>query len=337
MRSTNNIGTTMCQAINRALDETLRDHRKAMIFGADVAFGGVFRATLDLQTKYGPARVFNTPLSEQGIVGFAIGLASNGFLPIAEIQFADYMYPAFDQIINEAAKMRYRSSGEFDCSGFVLRAPCGAVGSLWKPGGGHYHSQSPEGFLCHIPGIKVVMPSNPFSAKSLLLACVQDRNPCVFLEPKALYRKSFMEYPVETSALRLGEASILQHGNDLTVVSYGSQILRVMKSVEILRKIKPLVSIEVIDLNTLLPYDSQTVIESVKRTGRLIVTHEAPLTCGFASELVSHILHKCWCYLKAPPERVCGFDSPVPHINENSYLPNENRIVRSMIEQVDYR
>ncbi|KNH07641.1 2-oxoisovalerate dehydrogenase subunit beta mitochondrial-like protein [Perkinsela sp. CCAP 1560/4] len=322
----------MHQAINAALDSALGTHANAMVFGLDVAFGGVFRCTKNLQGKYGKDRVFNTPLTEQGIVGFAIGLASNGWLPIAEIQFADYMFPAFDQIINEAAKIRYRSAGEFDCGGLVIRAPCGTVGH-----GGHYHSQSPEAYLCHTAGLKVVMPCHAQEAHGLLLACVADRNPCIFLEPKALYRTSIEGLNEGDSHYELGKASIVRRGNDLTIVSYGSQILRVLKTLEILKKINPSLSVEVINLRTLLPYDSATVIESVKRTGRLLVTHEAPSTCGYGAEVMAGSLRECWLYLKAPPERVCGFDCPVPHINEHSYLPNENRLLRAIIKTCEYK
>ena len=321
---------SMLEAINNALDITLKSCEKSMVFGADVSFGGVFRCTRGLQAKYGNDRVFNTPLTEQGIVGFSIGLASNGWFPIAEIQFSDYLYPALDQIINEAAKYRYRSGGEFNCGGLVIRCPCGTIGH-----GGHYHSQSPEAYLCHTSGLKVVMPSNPADAKGLLLSCIADQNPCIFLEPKTLYRSSICEVKNDRM-VPLNKARIVCCGTDLTIISYGSQIHTVMRATRILKDIRPSLSVEVIDLRTLLPYDTETIVESVKRTGRVLVTHEAPETGGYGAEIVSFLAKHCFLYLEAPPSLVCGLDSPVPHINENSYLPNENRLLKKIIEVCDF-
>ncbi|PZC75519.1 hypothetical protein B5X24_HaOG206009 [Helicoverpa armigera] len=209
----------MMQAINNAMDITLKNDPTAVLFGEDVAFGGVFRCALGLQEKYGNDRVFNTPLCEQGIAGFGIGLATAGATAIAEIQFADYIFPAFDQIVNEAAKARYRSGGQFDCGALTIRTPCSAVGH-----GGLYHSQSPEAFFAHVPGLRVVVPRGPITAKGLLLSCIKSRDPCLFLEPKILYRSASEEVPVEDYTLPLGKAQVLREGDAATLIGWGTQI-----------------------------------------------------------------------------------------------------------------
>ena len=321
------IEMNMAQAINSALDCALGSSPKTFFFGEDVAFGGVFRCSLGLQSKYGKGRVFNTPDTEQGIMGFAIGLASNGWEAIAEIQFADYLYPGLDQLANEAAKYRYRSGGMFDCGGLTVRAPCGAVGH-----GGTYHSQSPESFLTHLPGLKVVMPSTPSEAKGLLLSCIEDRNPCVFLEPKALYRTVTQEVECEGFYTPLGEARVVTEGHDLTVISYGAQLRRVHAGVELAKVQREGLSVEVIDLRTLLPFDLATLAASVRKTGRFLVTHEAPVTSGFGAELVASLTKECFLYLDAPPRRVCGLDSPFPHIYEAHYLPNKQKLCDTILE-----
>uniref|UniRef100_A0A3Q0QXQ6 3-methyl-2-oxobutanoate dehydrogenase (2-methylpropanoyl-transferring) n=1 Tax=Amphilophus citrinellus TaxID=61819 RepID=A0A3Q0QXQ6_AMPCI len=242
------------QSITSALDNTLADDPTAVIFGEDVAFGGVFRCTVGLRDKYGKDRVFNTPLCEQGIVGFGIGVAAAGATAIAEIQFADYIFPAFDQIVNEAAKYRYRSGDLFDCGKLTIRAPWGCVGH-----GSLYHSQSPEAFFAHCPGIKIVIPRGPIQAKGLLLSCIADNNPCVFFEPKILYRAAGkLQVPVEPYTIPLSQAEIVQEGSDLTLVAWGTQ-LHVLKEVATMAQEKLGVSCEVIDLQTILPWDIETV------------------------------------------------------------------------------
>eukprot|EP00759_Apiculatamorpha_spiralis_P006600 PhF_6_TR13884/c0_g1_i2/m.22296/K00167/BCKDHB, bkdA2; 2-oxoisovalerate dehydrogenase E1 component beta subunit len=315
----------MYQAINNAMDLALGKDPKTVLFGEDVAFGGVFRCSQGLQEKYGQARVFNTPLTEQGIAGFAIGLASNGWRPIAEIQFADYIFPAFDQLVNEAAKYRYRSGNQFHCGGLTVRAPCSAVGH-----GGLYHSQTPEAYFAHTPGIKVVMPSTPTDAKGLLLACIEDNNPCLFLEPKILYRTAVEVVEEEHFIVPIGKAKILQPGSDLTVISYGSHLRRVLEAVDLLKQTHPNKTVEVIDLRTIVPYDAETLITSVKKTGRFLVTHEAPTTCGFGSELVAELTKECFLHLEAPPTRLGGLDTPFPLIHEKVYLPNPHKICDAM-------
>jgi len=303
-------------ALNSAMDIALATDPKAVLFGEDVAFGGVFRCSIGLREKYGAKRVFNTPLSEQGIVGFAIGMAALGCTPIAEIQFADYIFPAFDQIVNEAAKYRYRSGGEFNVAGLTIRAPYGAVGH-----GGHYHSQSPEAYFCHTPGLKVVVPRSPFQAKGLLLGSIRDKNPVIFLEPKALYRSSVEQVPVGDYVIPLGKAEVLREGKDITVVGWGSQILVLEEAIKKAEKDLGL-SCELIDLRTLLPWDVDTVEKSVKKTGRLLISHEAPKTAGFGAEISSTIQERCFLHLEAPIQRVCGYDTPFPLIFEKFYNPD---------------
>ncbi|MBN3272757.1 ODBB dehydrogenase, partial [Polyodon spathula] len=241
------------QSITSALDNTLSKDPTAVIFGEDVAFGGVFRCTVGLRDKYGQDRVFNTPLCEQGIVGFGIGIAVTGATAVAEIQFADYIYPAFDQIVNEAAKYRYRSGNLFDCGSLTIRAPWGCVGH-----GSLYHSQSPEAFFAHCPGVKIVIPRSPVQAKGLLLSCIEDKNPCIFFEPKILYRAAVEQVPVEPYHIPLSQAEVLQEGSDVTLVAWGTQV-HVMREVANMAQEKLGVSCELIDLQTILPWDTDTV------------------------------------------------------------------------------
>jgi len=293
---------------------------RSLVFGEDVAFGGVFRCTVGLLDRFGRDRVFNTPLSEQGIVGFAIGAAAEGYTPIAEIQFADYIFPAFDQIVNEAAKFRYRSGGAYDVGGLTIRTPYGAVGH-----GGHYHSQSPESFFTHIPGIKVVMPSGPREAKGLLLGAVRDKNPVVFFEAKMLYRTATESVPSGDYEIPLGQARVVREGKDVTVVSWGQQVLVAQLAAKEVAE-QDGIDCEVIDLRTLLPWDVPTVEASVNKTGRVVVTHEAPLTSGFGAEVVSTIADRCFWKLEAPPQRVTGYDIPFPLVYEPVYLPTAKRL-----------
>ncbi|XP_071505556.1 2-oxoisovalerate dehydrogenase subunit beta, mitochondrial-like [Diadema antillarum] len=318
------------QSLNNAMDIALATDPTAVIFGEDVAFGGVFRCTMELADKYGKDRVFNTPLCEQGIVGFGIGMAAVGATAIAEIQFADYIYPAFDQIVNEAAKYRYRSGNMFDAGGLTIRTPWGAVGH-----GALYHSQSPEAFFAHIPGIKVVVPRSPIQAKGLLLSCIRDRNPCVFFEPKVLYRAAVEQVPVKDYMLPLSKGEVLQEGSDLTLVGWGTQV-HVLREVAQLAQEKLGVSCELIDLVTILPWDRDTVCKSVLKTGRLLVAHEAPITGGFASEISSTVQEECFLHLESPIQRVCGWDSPFPHMFEPFYLPDKWRCLDAIKKMINY-
>ncbi|XP_030746580.1 2-oxoisovalerate dehydrogenase subunit beta, mitochondrial [Sitophilus oryzae] len=320
----------MFQAINNALDTALKTDQKAIVFGEDVGFGGVFRCTLDLQKKYGKSRVFNTPLCEQGIAGFGIGAAAAGSTAIAEIQFADYIFPAFDQLVNEAAKYRYRSGDQFDCGKLTIRAPCGAVGH-----GGLYHSQSPEAYFAHTPGLKVVIPRGPIKAKGLLLSCIRDPDPCLVFEPKALYRAAVEEVPVADYQLPLGKADILKEGKDITMIGWGTQVHVLSETAEILEK-EYKISCEVIDLVSILPWDQDTVCRSVCKTGRVLVAHEAPLTSGFGAEIAATIQDHCFLNLEAPVARVTGPDTPFPHVFEPFYLPTKWRCIETALKLMDY-
>lgn len=318
----------MFTALNNAMATAMETDEKCVVFGEDVAFGGVFRTTMGLKEKFGDERVFNTPLSEQGIVGLGVGMASVGHTPIAEIQFADYIFPAFDQIVNEAAKYRYRSGNQFDVGGLTIRTPYGAVGH-----GGHYHSQSPEAYFCHTPGLKVVVPRDPVQAKGLLLASIRDKNPVIFFEPKSLYRASVGEVPDEDYEIELGKADILKEGSDVTVVGWGAQ-MRVLEAAVTMAEEQHGISCELIDLRTLLPWDVDAVVKSVSKTSRLVVSHEAPITCGFGAEISAAVQERCFYSLEAPIKRVCGFDAPFPLVFEKIYMPTVHRNYDAIIEIV---
>ncbi|MCL1112723.1 MULTISPECIES: alpha-ketoacid dehydrogenase subunit beta [Shewanella] len=307
----------MLHAINEALSIAMKADERMVIFGEDVGhFGGVFRATSGLQEQFGRDRCFNTPLTEQGIAGFANGLASYGMTAVAEIQFADYIFPAFDQIVNESAKFRYRSGNQFDVGGLTFRTPYG--GGI---AGGHYHSQSPEAYFTQTPGLKVVVPRNPEQAKGLLLAAIRDPNPVIFFEPKRLYRASVGEVPAGDYQIELGKAQVVKQGRDITVLAWGAQMEIVEKACE--RAEKEGISCEIIDLRTLAPWDVDTVAKSVTKTGRLLINHEAPLTGGFAGEIAATIQQECFLSLESPISRVCGLDTPYPLIHEKEYMPDE--------------
>merc|ERR1712241_1223134 len=321
---------TLLQSITNAMDISMATDPTTIIFGADVAFGGVFRCTVGLQDKYGKDRVFNTPLCEQGIAGFGIGAAVAGASAIAEIQFGDYIFPAFDQLVNEAAKYRYRSGNLFDCGSLTVRATWGAVGH-----GALYHSQSPEAYFAHTPGLKVVVPRGPVMAKGLLLSCIRDKNPCIFFEPKILYRSAVENVPIKDYELPLGKADVVVPGDDVTLIGWGTQV-HVLREVAQLAQEKLGVSCEVIDMVTILPWDRETVFESAKKTGRVIVTHEASLTSGFGAELASSIQENCFLNLEAPVQRVCGHDTPFPLIFEPFYLPSKWRCFEAVKKIVDF-
>nr|WP_211164225.1 transketolase C-terminal domain-containing protein [Shewanella salipaludis] len=306
----------MLHAINDALSIAMEADERMLVFGEDVGhFGGVFRATSGLQEKFGRERCFNTPLTEQGIAGFANGLASNGMTTVAEIQFADYIFPAFDQIVNESAKFRYRSGNQFDVGGLTFRTPYG--GGI---AGGHYHSQSPEAYFTQTPGLKVVVPRNPEQAKGLLLAAIRDPNPVIFFEPKRLYRASVGEVPAGDYQLELGKAEVIHQGKDITLLAWGAQMEILEKAADMAEKEG--ISCEIIDLRTLSPWDVDTVAKSVTKTGRLLINHEAPLTGGFAGEIAATIQEECFLSLESPIARVCGLDTPYPLIHEKEYMPD---------------
>ncbi|KAG1655586.1 hypothetical protein FOA52_005885 [Chlamydomonas sp. UWO 241] len=320
----------LCNAINEALATALDSDPRACVFGEDVSFGGVFRCTVGLADRFGGARVFNTPLCEQGIVGFGIGLAASGHTAVAEIQFADYIFPAFDQLVNEAAKYRYRSGGMYDCGGLTVRTPFGAVGH-----GGHYHSQSPEAFFTHVPGLKVVIPSTPSDAKGLLLAAIRDPDPVVFFEPKMLYRTAVGVVPEDDFEVPIGKARVVSAGIDVTLVGWGPQV-QVLQAAAQKAQTENGVSCEVIDLRTLMPWDVDTVCESVGKTGRLVVSHEAPQTGGFGAEIIATVARRCFLRLESPPLRVAGADTPFPLVFEPLYLPSLQRVMRAIRQTVKF-
>ncbi|RNA18190.1 2-oxoisovalerate dehydrogenase subunit mitochondrial [Brachionus plicatilis] len=321
----------LCQSVTNALDISLSQDKSAVVFGEDVAFGGVFRCTVGLKDKYGKDRVFNTPLAEQGIAAFGIGLAAAGATAIAEIQFADYIFPAFDQIVNEAAKFRYRSGNLFDCGKLTIRAPCGAVGH-----GALYHSQSVEAFFAHSPGLKVVVPRSPIQTKGLLLASIRDPNPVIFFEPKILYRQAVENVPVKDFEIPLSKAEVLMEGNDVTIVAWGTQV-HVVKEVANIVKEKLNISCEVIDLRTIVPWDYETVCNSVAKTGRLIISHEANLTMGFGAEIAAFVQKECFLNLEAPIERVAGYDVPaIPHVFECFFMPDKWKCIEAVKRVVNF-
>ena len=327
---------TMVEAVRDAMDVMMARDRRVVVFGEDVGYyGGVFRCTGELQRKYGPSRCFDTPISESGIVGVAVGMAAYGLRPVAEIQFADYMYPAYDQIVSEAARLRYRSAGEFTAP-LVVRMPCG--GGIF---GGQTHSQSPEALFTHVCGLKTVIPSNPRDAKGLLISAIEDDDPVIFLEPKRLYNGPFdghHERPVvpwskhplgETPdghyTVPLGEAAVRREGADVTVVAYGTMV-----HVAEAAAAETGIDAEVIDLRTLVPLDVEAIERSVRKTGRCVVLHEATRTSGFGAELSAQVQERCFHHLEAPILRVTGWDTPYPHAQEWDYFPGPARVGRAL-------
>ncbi|KAJ5550539.1 hypothetical protein N7535_001518 [Penicillium sp. DV-2018c] len=321
------------QAINSALRTALTKSDRTIVFGEDVGFGGVFRCTMDLQSEFGGDRVFNTPLTEQGIAGFAIGAAVEGMKPIAEIQFADYVFPAFDQLVNEAAKFRYREGGTgINAGGLVIRMPCGAVGH-----GALYHSQSPESLFAHIPGLRVVMPRSPAQAKGLLLSSIFEHNdPVVFMEPKILYRAAVEYVPNDYYTIPLSKAEVLKPGKDLTVISYGQPLYNCSSAISAIEKTMPGVSVELIDLRTIYPWDRQTIIESVKKTGRAVVVHESMINYGVGAEVASTIQESAFLRLEAPVKRVAGWSTHTGLTYEQFILPDVARIYDAMKQSLEY-
>ncbi len=327
---------TMIEAIQNAHDLAMERNDKVVVFGEDVGFfGGVFRCTAGLQKKYGASRCFDTPISELGIVGSAIGMAAFGLKPVIEIQFADYVYPAYDQIVSEAARLRHRSGGDFTCP-LVIRMPAG--GGIF---GGQTHSQSPEALFTHVAGLKTVMPSNPRDAKGLLLAAIEDPDPVIFLEPKRLYNGPFDGYhdrPVvpwkkhklgEVSkdyyTTPLGKAEIVRAGSEITILTYGTMVYVARAAAD-----EAGIDAEIIDLRTLVPLDTDAIEASVKKTGRCVIVHEATKTCGFGAELSALVQSMCFFYLEAPVTRVTGWDTPYPHAQEWDYFPVPARVAQNL-------
>jgi pyruvate dehydrogenase E1 component beta subunit len=319
------------QAVNDALRTEMRRDPRVIVLGEDVGrFGGVFRATTGLYDEFGPERCVDTPLSESGIVGTAIGMALYGLRPVPEIQFADFIYPAFDQIVNELAKMRYRSGGQYPAP-LVIRTP---VGGGIK--GGHYHSQSPEALFIHTAGLKVVIPSNPFDAKGLLLASIRDEDPVIFMEPKRVYRAARGEVPEGDYTIPIGQAKIVRPGQQVTVLCWGAMVHTCIEAAAKATDSDAGYDLEIIDLRSLLPFDVDTIMASVKKTGRVVIVHEAPRTCGFGAELAATIQERAILSLEAPILRVTGFDTPFPYTLEHEYLPDADRVLDAVRRVVDF-
>ncbi len=315
----------MVQAINDALRTEMKRDDRVVVLGEDVGkVGGVFRVTQGLWDDFGDDRVIDTPLSEGGILGTAIGMALYGLVPVPEIQFADFIYPGYDQIVSELAKMRWRSGGEYSAK-MVVRTPVG--GGIR---GGLYHSQSPESLFIHVAGLKVVCPSNPHDAKGLLLASIRDPDPVLFFEPKRIYRAARGEVPEGDYTVEIGKAQVVRDGKDVTILAWGAMLYEAVAAAD--KAAEQGISCEIVDLRTLWPVDIETIAKSVAKTGRVIVVHEAPKTCGFGAELVALINEKCFLSLEAPPVRVTGFDTPFPYTLEMDYLPLAHRILPAIVE-----
>ncbi|MCC8932835.1 alpha-ketoacid dehydrogenase subunit beta [Rhizobium sp. 'Codium 1'] len=332
---------TMIEAVRSAMDVSMERDDDVVVFGEDVGyFGGVFRCTQGLQAKYGKTRCFDTPINESGIVGAAIGMAAYGLKPCVEIQFADYMYPAYDQLTQEAARIRYRSNGDFTCP-IVVRMPTG--GGIF---GGQTHSQSPEALFTHVCGLKVVVPSNPYDAKGLLTAAIADPDPVIFLEPKRLYngpfdghhdrpvtpwsRHELGEVPEGYYTIPIGKADVRRAGSAVTVITYGTMVHVALAAAE-----DTGVDAEVIDLRSLMPLDLDTIVKSAAKTGRCVVVHEATLTSGFGGEIAALVQEHCFYHLEAPVMRVAGWDTPYPHAQEWDYFPGPTRVGRALIDVME--
>ena len=317
------------EAVRDALRTQMHADSRVVILGEDVGkFGGVFRATNGLYDEFGGDRVIDTPLAEAGIIGTAIGMALYGLRPVPEIQFGDFIFPAFDQIVNELAKFRYRSGGQYPCP-VIIRTPVG--GGIR---GGHYHSQSPEALFIHTPGLKVVAPSNPYDAKGLLLACLRQNDPVLFMEPKRIYRASRGEVPETDYTIEIGKAAVVHEGTHCTILAYSGMV---SIAEEAAAKAETAgISCEVLDLRTLMPYDIDTILASVKKTGRCVVVHEAPRTCGFGAELIAAIQERAMEHLEAPILRVTGFDTPFPYTLEHEYLPTAERVLGAVRQTLEW-
>ena len=320
---------TLIQAVTHTLDQAMGRDEDVVVLGEDVGKnGGVFRATDGLWAKYGDARVLDTPLNESLIIGAAIGMATYGLRPVPEIQFQDFIFPGFDQLVSEAAKIRYRSGGQYSVP-MVVRTPYG--GGIR---GGHYHSQSGEAYFAHTPGLTVVIPSNPYDAKGLLHASIASNDPVIFMEPKKIYRAAKGEVPEDFYTVPLGKAKVVREGADVTLVSYGA-MLPLCEAAAVGAE-KASISCEVIDLRTINPWDRKTVLDSVRKTGRAVIVNEAPLTGGFASEVSATIAENCIEHLEAPIKRVTGYDTPFPYTLENLYMPNANKVMAAIEETINF-
>src|SRR5687767_5521465 len=317
------------EAVRDALRLQMRADPRVIVMGEDIGkFGGVFRATSGLYEEFGADRVIDTPLAEAGIIGTAIGMALYGLRPVPEIQFGDFIFPAFDQIVNELAKFRYRSGGNYTCP-MVIRTPVG--GGIR---GGHYHSQSPEALFIHTPGIKVVAPANPYDAKGLLLASMRQNDPVLFMEPKRIYRASRGEVPDGDYVIELGKAAVVTEGTQCTLIAWSGMVSIAQEAAK--KAAEAGISVEVLDLRTLMPFDIETILASVRKTGRCVILHEAPRTCGFGAELIASIQERAMDRLEAPILRVTGLDTPFPYSLEHEYMPNADRTLGAIRQTLEW-
>src|SRR3989344_3521908 len=318
----------MVEAINLALKQEMKKDKDVLVLGEDVGIdGGVFRVTEGLLKLYGEKRVIDTPLSEAGIIGISIGMAAYGLKPVAEVQFSGFMYPGFDQLISHASRIRNRSRGRFSCP-MVVRTPySGGIKAL------EHHSESMEALYVHTPGLKVVIPSGPYDAKGLLISAIRDPDPVIFLEPTRVYRAIKEDVPEKEYTLPLGKCNLVKEGNEITVVSYGAMMKLVLEAVEKLEN----VSAEVVDVRTLSPLDDETIINSVKKTGRCVIVNEGPKSCGFAAEIIARINEKALLSLEAPVKRITGYDTIIPLAKlEDEYLPSIKRIMHGIEEVLSF-
>ncbi|MBM3463857.1 MAG: alpha-ketoacid dehydrogenase subunit beta [Armatimonadetes bacterium] len=319
----------MVTAVNAALRQEMRRDDRVVVLGEDVGVnGGVFRATEGLYQEFGGERVIDTPLTESGIVGAAVGMALYGLRPVPEIQFLDFIYPAFDQVVSEMAKYRYRSGGQYTCP-VVLRTPYGG-----GVRGGHYHSQSTEAYFCHTPGLVVIVPSTPYDTKGLLTAALRGEDPVIFLEPKRLYRATKDEVPDDDYVVPIGKARTVREGSHLTLICYGAMVPVAEEAAA--KAAEHDVEVEVIDLRTLVPLDVDAIIESVKKTGRVVILHEAAKTGGFGGEIAALIAERAVDSLEAPIVRVAGYDTPFPYTLEHLYMPDVARVSDAIKKVVEY-
>jgi len=313
----------LVQAVNHALHDEMKRNDRVVVLGEDVGVnGGVFRATEGLFKEFGPNRVIDTPLAESGIIGVSIGMALYGLRPVPEIQFMDFIYPAFDQIQSELSKFRYRSGGQY-ATPVVIRAPYG--GGIR---GSTYHSQSTEAFFAHTPGLKVVIPGTPYDAKGLLTSALRSPDPVIFLEPKKIYRTVRGEVPDDEYTVPIGKANVARDGNDVVIFAYGAMLHVALEAAD-LAAAKG-INVEVVDVRTLIPFDIETIMSSVKKTGRVIILHEECKTCGFGAEIAAQIGERGILNLKAPIIRVAGFDVPFPYALEEDYMPNASRVLNAI-------
>lgn len=320
---------TLVQAINLALQQEMQKDNRVLILGEDVGKnGGVFRVTEGLQQQFGEDRVVDTPLAESGIMGSAIGLAMAGLRPIPEIQFEGFLGPAYDQLTNHAARYRTRSRGAITIP-LTIRVPVG--GGIHAP---ELHSDSPEAIYAHTPGLKVVMPSTPSDAKGLLIAAIRDPDPVIYFEPKRIYRAFREEVSEDEYTIEIGKAKIVEEGTDLTVITWGATTIQCIEAMDSLPED---LSVELIDLRTIYPFDLDTIAESVRKTGRCVIACEAPRTASMAAEIAASIQEECFLHLKAPIQRVCGFDTVMPYYKlELDYLPDAKRITKGIMETANY-